>query len=245
MNPSIRLLLIATFSLSFCSCDSLQEIGQVILEDPEVAESVLSNEDVIAGLKQALEIGAEKASDLASAQDGFYKNPLLFIPFPEEAIKVKETAVQYGFGPQVEQFELTLNRAAEKAAAEATPIFIDAIKGMTIADGFAILNGADNAATLFLQEKTTPQLEAAFRPKADAAIAELKLTQYWEPLVTKYNTVNFLTGGEDIETDLTAYVTERAISGLFVHIEAREKEIRENPEARVTSLLQKVFSSVQ
>ena len=230
--------------LLFSACDTLQDISEVILEEPIATQPSLTNAEVISGLKEALKIGAEKAGDLASATDGFYKNELLFIPFPEEAQKVKETALQYGFGSQVEQFEMTLNRAAEEAAKEATPIFVNAISQMTVADGFAILNGEKDAATKYLKDKTTAELTEKFRPKVSQAIETVNLTAYWEPIITKYNTVNILTGGDDINPDLEAYVTERAIQGLFVHIEAEEAAIRENPQARVTELLEKVFGSL-
>ena len=158
-----RILLFATCtSLFLAACTELQQIGETILTTPTGTESVLSNEDVIAGLKQALEIGAEQAASLSSKVDGFNKNDLIRIPFPEDAIKVKETAEQYGLGGQVEKFETTLNRAAEEAAKQAAPIFVNAIKEMTVADGFAILNGGDNAATTYLKDKTTAQLKLQF-----------------------------------------------------------------------------------
>lgn len=239
-----KLLFSLFIVFSLVACDTLQELGEIVLEDPTSTGTSLSNQEVIAGLKEALTIGAEKAAELASATDGFYKNPALFIPFPEEAQKVKETALQYGFDNQVAQFEMTLNRAAEEAAKEAAPIFVNAIKSMTVADGFAILNGDDHAATNFLKDKTNEELTSKFRPKVAAAIETVNLTAYWEPIITKYNTVNFLTGGDDINPDLEAYVTERAIEGLFVHVATEEEKIRENPQARVTELLMKVFGSL-
>lgn len=240
-----RFILAASAAIfTFTACTELQQIGEAILtETPTTAG--LSNEDVIAGLKQALEIGAEQAASLSSKTDGFYKNDLIKIPFPEDAIKVKETAEQYGLGGQVEKFEMTLNRAAEEAAKQAAPIFVNAIKGMTVADGFAILNGGHDAATNFLKEKTTAQLRTQFEPKVSTAIQTVELTKYWEPLISKYNTVTMFTGGEQINPDLQDYITQKAIEGLFVHVAQEELKIRENPQARVTDLLQKVFGSVQ
>lgn len=237
-------LFVTSASLFLAACTELQQIGETILTTPTSTESVLSNEDVIAGLKQALEIGAEQAASLSSKADGFYKNDLIKIPFPEDAIKVKETAEQYGLGGQVEKFEMTLNRAAEEAAKQAAPIFVNAIKEMTVADGFAILNGADNAATTYLKDKTTAQLRTQFEPKVATAIETVELTKFWEPLISKYNTVTLFTGGEQINPDLQDYVTNKAIDGLFVHVAQEEKKIRENPQARVTDLLQKVFGSI-
>lgn len=203
--------------------------------------AALTNGEVIAGLKEALKVGANKAVDISSVTDGFYKNPALFIPFPEEAQKVKDIALDVGLGNQVDNFERTLNRAAEEAARQAAPIFVNVITGMTIQDGFNILNGPENAATEYLKSKTTPELSTKLSPVVSQAIDKVELTKYWEPLITKYNTVTMFTGGEEINPDLEAYVTERAIDGLFVHIAAEEKSIREYPEARITDILKKVF----
>lgn len=210
----------------------------------ETSSPTLSNAEIISALKEALVKGAEKSVSLASVQDGFYKNPKLKIPFPKDAEKVKETAINLGLSAQVEKFEETLNRAAEEAAKKATEIFVNAITDMTVQDGANILKGADNAATNYLKSKTTAQLTAEFAPIVDKAIDAVELTKYWTPLVKKYNTATRFTGGEEINTDLNAYVTERAISGLFVHVEAEEKLIRHDPIARVTDLLKKVFGSL-
>lgn len=227
----------------FTACEQLNNIeglGDIVTEP---SSSGLSNSEVIAGLREALSLGAREASNLASATDGFYKNDLLYIAFPEEAIKVKEKAIDLGLGAQVERFELTLNRAAEEAAKEAAPIFLDAISGMSVQDGFAILNGNETAATEYLRDKTNSNLRNRFSPVVNEAIDKVELTSYWEPLVKAYNTASIFTGKEEVETDLTAYVTEKAIQGLFVHIAQEEKEIRENPQARVTDLLRRVFGS--
>jgi hypothetical protein len=124
-------------------------------------------------------------------------------------------------------------------------IFVNAITNMSVSDGFAILNGGNGAATKFLKDNTTAQLVAAFSPKVDAAIATVKLTDYWNPLASKYNTAMTLTGGQKVTTDLSAFVTERAISGLFTMVEQEENKIRLDPMARVTDLLKKVFGSVK
>ena len=161
-------------------------------------------------------------------------------------MKVKEKALEWGLDGQVEKFETALNRAAEEATKEALPIFKNAILGMSISDGFSILNGGDGAATNFLKGKTTAELVAAFAPKVKAAIATVKLTDYWEPIVNKYNTfANLpLTDAEPVNPDLNEYVTERAIAGLFHMVEIEENKIRKDPMARVTDILQKVFGSL-
>jgi hypothetical protein len=153
--------------------------------------------------------------------------------------------MDWGLGSQVEKFETTLNRAAEEATKEALPIFKDAILNMSISDGFTILNGGDGAATRYLKDNTTSKLVTAFSPKVKDAISKVKLTEYWNPIITKYNSAMSLTGGEKINPDLNQYVTERAISGLFQMVEKEENKIRKDPAARVTDLLTKVFGSIK
>ena len=189
----------------------------------------IGNDEITKGLKDALNIGVENAVKSSSATDGFWKNTLIKLPFPEDAQKVKETALRFKMNGQVEKFETTLNRAAEEASKEATPIFIKAIKNMTINDGLKILNGGDGAATNYLQNATTPELKIAFLPKVKLAIEKVQLTKYWTPLISKYNTVNRFTGGQNINTDLNAYVTEKAISGLFKLVTIEENKIRKDP----------------
>ena len=223
---------------------ALQEVTEAVLTDPTSSPS-LSNDEVIAGLREALVQGTEKGVNLASAVDGFYKNDLLFIAFPPQAEVVKEKALQLGLDAQVDQFEQTLNRAAEEAVKSAATIFVQAIREMTIADGFAILQGEENSATLYLREHTTTQLQETFRPEVQSAIDNVQLTKHWEPLASKYNLAVQFTGGEPVNPDLTSYVTERAVEGLFVLIESEEKNIRKNPGARGTELLRRIFSAVR
>ena len=145
---------------------------------------------------------------------------------------------------QVDKFETTLNRAAEEAVKEALPIFKNAILSMSIQDGFSILKGGDGAATKFLKDKTTDSLVVSFLPKVKAATSKVQLTAYWNPIITKYNAAVTLTGGEKINPDLDAYVTQLAIQGLFKLVEKEENKIRKDPMARVTDILKKVFSSI-
>ena len=250
-NPMKARIVLATSAvlLLFASCSehglkALQGVTEAVLTDPSPAPS-LGNDDVIAGLREALVQGTEKGVNIASAVDGFYKNDLLFIACPPEAKKVKEKALQLGLNAQVHQFEQTLNRAAEEAVKTAAPIFGQAIREMTIADGFTILRGQENAATNYLREKTTARLQETFRPEVQSAIDKVQLTKHWEPLASKYNLAVQFTGGEPVNPDLTSYVTERTVEGLFVLIESEEKNIRKNPDIRTTELLQRVFGSVQ
>lgn len=245
MNPlkiriHISIILIgAVVSLVSCDPNSIQGILNGTSTTP-----TLTNSEVIEGLKTALEIGANQAVSTTSVVDGFWKDPKIKIPFPSEAENVKNKALQLGLNTQVQSFEQNLNRAAERAAKEATPVLVNAIKNMTVEDGFAILKGDSIAATAFLKQKTTAELTQKFSPIVQKAIDAVSLTSYYEPLATAYNTATILTGGKAVNPDLNAYVTEKALQGLFHYISIEEKKIRRDPAARVTAILQKVFGSV-
>lgn len=245
MNFKKILFPIAAITLSISACDTaLKTLETVdgILTEPTKPQ--LTNEEVVAGLREALIIGANNAGSLTSKMDGFLKNDLIRLPFPKDAQKVKDKALELGLTSQVEKFETTLNRAAEEAAKEAAPIFVNAIKEMTVQDGFAILKGGNNAATNYLKDKTTSNLVTAFQPKVKSAIEKVELTKYWEPLAKAYNTATLLTGGEKVNPDLENYVTAKAIDGLFLMVSKEEEKIRLDPVARVTDLLKKVFGSL-
>ena len=233
----IRCAVIAlALALTACSPQDLQTIL-----GSSGTPSALSNEEVIAGLKEALRLGAERAVSSTSAADGFWGNALIRVPFPEEAIKVKNTLLDLGITKPIEDFERTLNKAAEAAAKEAVPVFVDAITSMTIQDGFTILRGGENAATNFLRERTSGALRARFAPVVQNATQQVALTSYWQPLATAYNTATLLTGGKAVNPDLDAYVTDKALQGLFTVLAQEERRIRIDPLARTTALLQKVF----
>jgi hypothetical protein len=203
--------------------------------------SGLTNDEVIAGLKEALGKGAEQSVSKSSTLDGFWKDDRIRIPFPAEAQKVKNTLTNMGMSAQVQEFELTMNRAAEEAAKEALPILRDAILGMSVSDGFVILKGGDQAATNYLREKTTASLAERFRPIVERATKKVALTSYWTPLTSAYNKAGALTGQKAVDTDLDGYVTQKAIEGLFVLIAEEEARIRKDPMARTSDLLQRVF----
>ncbi|MFK8046699.1 MAG: DUF4197 domain-containing protein [Crocinitomicaceae bacterium] len=231
----------------FTQCDVLNDVaGEILSTDGSGTTAVpkLTNEEVISGLKEALTIGIQNGANLASVTDGFFKNDIIKLPFPQDAIKIKEKAIELGLTGQVDKIELTLNRAAEEASKKAAPIFVDAIKNMSIADGFAILKGGDNAATNFLKKNTTEKLVAAFSPVVQNAIETVKLTEYWNPVANKYNFAAKLMGKPEINPDLNQYVTTKGIDGLFYMVEQEEAKIRKNPAAQVTDLLKKVFGSV-
>lgn len=234
--PFIVLLLVTSISSA--------QLGDVLNKAKEEAEKKLknggglSNDDVIKGLKEALTVGTNNSTSLTSKLDGFNKNALIRIPFPQEAKRVKDEMVTLGMKKQVDKFELTLNRAAEEASKEAAPIFINAVKGMTISDGFAILKGKDDAATSYLNDKTNSQLYQKFKPSVKNAIEKVQLTQAWTPIVTTYNKIP---GVKKQNPDLDEYVTNKAINGLMVMIADEEIKIRKDPVARVSDLLKKVF----
>ena len=201
----------------------------------------LTNDEVIQGLREALSVGTNNSSGMASKVDGFYKNPSLFIPFPPDAQKVKDKMIQLGFKDRVDKFEMTLNRGAEEAAKGAAPIFLDAIKGMTIGDGFTILKGGDGAATQYLKDKTSLALHDKFTPVVKDALSKVELTKYWKPVIDTYNAIPLV---EKQNPNLDEYVTQRATAGLFTLIAAEELKIRKDPIARVSDILKKVFGSV-
>ncbi len=236
----------ATLLLS--SCDVLEEVagGLVGTGGDGTTTPSLSNGEVIKGLKEALNVGIKNSVDLTSITDGFLKNADIKLPFPKDAIKVRDKAIEWGLDGQVDKFVETLNRAAEESTKEALPIFKDAILGMSISDGFAILNGGDGAATKFLADNTTSQLTDAFAPKVKAAIEKVKLTDLWNPIITKYNTFanSPFSSAEPVEADLERYVTQKAIEGLFFMVAKEENKIRLDPLARVSDILKKVFGSI-
>lgn len=249
-----RFLPLTIMSLLLASCADMTKVAQVaavanqILNSPTgtstPSQPSLTAADIARGLKEALTIGAQNSTAQASQENGFYNNARLFIPFPEEAIKVKNTLEKAGLNKPVETFTLTLNRAAEEASKTAKPIVVSAITSMTISDALGILKGDSTAATQYLRRTTSDQLTQAFTPIVRDAISKVKLTSYWEPVVNTYNKLTFLTGGEKVNPNLEEYITQRTIDGLFVLIADEEKNIRANPAARVTDLLKRVFGSI-
>ncbi|HLV43082.1 MAG TPA: DUF4197 domain-containing protein [Brumimicrobium sp.] len=246
MNKVIQSLFIIALAITLSGCDVLGGAAETILAgDSERSDAnKLTNQEVIAGLKEALTVGIKNAVDVTAVTDGFLENNEIKIPFPESAQNMKEKAMEWGLEGQVNKIVTTLNRAAEDAAKDAAPIFIEAIKNMSVQDGFAILKGGEGAATDFLRRNTTAELVTVFAPKVQTSIEKVKLTEYWSPVSTRYNQAMTFTGGQKVDTDLNKYVTERAIDGLFTMVEKEENKIREDPAARVTDLLSKVFGSL-
>lgn len=239
----MRPLLVAAASLAFTTASaqlprSLKEAAGKV-----TSGGGLTNDEVIAGLKEALVKGADQSVLKGSALDGFWKNDAIRIPFPAEAEKMKSTLNSIGMSKQVEEFELTMNRAAEDAAKEALPILRDAVTGMSVSDGFTILKGGENAATNYLTEKTSASLREKFLPIVANSTKKVALTNYWTPLASSYNKAGKLTDAKAVDPDLDAYVTQKAIDGLFVLIAQEEQKIRQDPMARTSDLLRKVFGN--
>lgn len=215
----------------------LEKVNEVV---SGASGSSLSSNQIAEGLKQALQIGISKGSDQASAVDGYYKNALIKILMPPEAQKLETTLRKVGLGKQVDQFILSLNRSAEDAAKKAKPIFLSALTSMSIQDALGILRGGDNAATQYLKRTTNAQLMAAFTPVIDSTLQKNNATRYYSELVQTYNKIPLVT--KKVDPNLTNYATTKAIDGIFTLVGQEEKRIRENPAARVTDLLKKVFS---
>jgi hypothetical protein len=184
--------------------------------------------------------GITNGSNLASQLDGYFKNPEIKIPFPPEVRKVEDKLRQLGLGGEVDKFVLTLNRGAEDAAKEAKPIFISAIKSMTIQDAWGILKGESNAATEYLKRTTSSQLKMKFQPVIQSSLNKVNATKYYGDIVNTYNKIPLV---EDVNPNLDEYATDKAIEGLFTLIAKEEEKIRRDPVARTTDLLRKVFGS--
>lgn len=223
------------FMLGPCtSTDILQAVNDVIETPPALSES-----DIAAGLKEALVKGTGTGTATASKLDGYFKNPRLKIPFPPEITKVETKLRQLGMNGLVDDFILSLNRGAEKAATEAKPIFVDAIKSMTVKDAWGILRGEDDAATDYLRRTTSNSLEAAFKPVIKTSLDAVDATKYFTKIVNTYNKIPLI---EKVNPNLEDYATDKAMFGLFLLIEDEERKIRKDPIARTTELLKKVFA---
>ena len=201
--------------------------------------SGLSNDDIISGLKQALSLGAQKSGDKLSAADGFYKDAAVKILLPQQVQDVEKKMRMLGMGKMVDNAELSMNRAAEDASKAAAPIFLDAIKKMTVTDALKILRGTDTAATGYLRKTTTLELTTAFRPVIEASLKKVDATKYWKDVFTAYNSFS----SKPVDTDINSYVTAKALDGLFYYVAKEEVDIRKNPAARVTDILKSVFGS--
>lgn len=201
----------------------------------------LSTEEIVAGLKEALSVGANNSSSKLSAVDGFFANAAIKVLMPPEAQKVEKALRTAGMGKLVDDAILSMNRAAEDASKSAAPIFLEAIKTMSFQDAMGILRGSDTAATGYLRSKTVPALTEAFRPVIEGALEKTGATKHWKTVFETYNKLP--TTFNKVNPDLAGYVTDRGLSGLFRQVADEEMQIRKNPAARVTETLKKVFGS--
>lgn len=227
----ILVVIVAYFGLGMSSCEQLV---QVPMTETEVAM----------GLREALTVGITNAVLQTNKEDGYFGNPAIKIPFPQEA----SGAMQFMqnsqlLRPLLNDFVLKLNRAAENASAEARPIFVDAIRNINITDAWNILRGGNNAATEYLRQQTYDRLYQAFRPQVLASLNEVGAQAIWSELSTTYNAIAAFTPNlSRVNTDLAHYATTEALNGLFTVVALEEQKIRQDPAARVTDILRRVFA---
>ncbi len=207
----------------------------------DVLASLGGEENVVNGLKEALKVGTGNAIDIVSQLDGFYGNDLIKILMPEKLQKAETLLRKAGMDKLVDDLELSMNRAAEKAASSATELLVGAITEMTIEDALNILQGEENAATMYFQENTSEQLTATFKPIVETAMTEVGVTKLYQTLEDKVTGMVPLGLGDLLDIDLSRYVTDKALGGLFRMLAEEEKKIREDPEARISDLLEQIF----
>jgi len=231
------LFILLSFSIHTLKAQVLKDIINSVTKKSVSTDA--SSGDISDGLKQALQVGAERGLQKLSSVDGYFADAAVKILMPDEAKKVEQKLRGLGFGGQVDNAILSMNRAAEDAAKSAAPIFVSAIKQMSIQDAVGILRGGDFAATNYLKSKTTAELTNAFRPVIEASLAKVNATKYWNTIFNTYNKFSF----NKVNPDLSAYVTEKSLSGIFYQLGLEEQKIRKDPAARTTDLLKKVFGT--
>jgi hypothetical protein len=248
LNPAVetrknlmkKILLLSVLILGACTSAQINQTLGDVNKTLGGSPTPLTTAEVVQGLKEALIKGVSTGSDLVSRVDGYFKNPEIKIPFPPEVKKVEDKLRQVGLGNEVDKFVVTLNRGAEEAAKEAAPIFIEAIRSMTIQDAWSILRGNPDAATQYLKRTTSGLLKEKFKPVIRNSLNKVNATKYYGDIVTRYNQIPFV---QKVNPDLDDYATDKAIEGLFIMIAKEEKNIRQNPVARTTEILKRVFGS--
>lgn len=240
MKQGFFACILAALLLTSTGCETSQQILNNLPANLPTSGG-LSSAQIAAALKEALTIGTQNSANKLSAANGFFANAALKILMPPEAQKVENTLRNVGLGSVVDKAILSMNRGAEEAAKSAAPIFVNAIKQMTITDALGILKGGNSAATNYFKDKTTAALTSAFKPVIGDALKKVDATKYWSDLFSVYNKFS----STPVNTDLTAYVTEKAIAGIFQEVAVEEQKIRQDPAARVTDLLKTVFGSPQ
>ncbi|MBA2249382.1 MAG: DUF4197 domain-containing protein [Chitinophagaceae bacterium] len=233
------LVAILLFSAQFTHAQTIQSILNSLGKNKNNNTNNTNNGDIVQGLKEALRVGADSTTKRLSKVDGFFGDNFIKILMPPEALKAEKTLRSFGFGKTVDKAVLSMNRAAEDATKYVGQILWNAIKSMSITDALGILRGGDFAATDYLRRSTTQQLTTAFRPIIERSLQNVNATRYWSDVFSTYNKFS----RTQVNTDLPAYVTDKALYGLFYHIGLQEQQIRKNPAARVTDILKKVFGS--
>jgi len=237
-------LLFFSFSL-FAQKDSSNKLGGLfkkagsILSKNSSSSGSLSSAEIVSGLKEALSLGAEKSSNKLSATDGFFKDAAVKILLPKEVRDIESKMRMLGMGKLVDNAILSMNRAAEDASKAAAPIFLSAIKKMTVTDALNILRGTDTAATGYLRKTTSAELTSSFRPVIEESLKKVDATKYWKDVFTTYNRFS----SRPVDTDINSYVTSKALDGIFHYVAQEEINIRKNPAGRVTDILKKVFAN--
>ena len=229
-----KFFFILTMPLFFCGCDVLQQLPQAAGVGGAVTEAEAGQ-----GIKEALSQGLVKAALQLNKEDGFFKDAAYKVLLPPDALKIENTLRTLGLGSMVDKAILQINRGAEDAAGYAKPIFVDAIKNMSLNDAIGLVRNGDTSATHFFREKTTTQLMNAFAPVIKSSLDKVEATKYYSDIVNKYN--NFPTTFTKINPDLVSYVTAKATNALFNQVALEEKNIRTNFAARTTDILKKVF----
>ncbi|MGE5944613.1 MAG: DUF4197 domain-containing protein [Flavobacteriales bacterium] len=229
----IRKLLIFVFIFNLTACAELQQVVN------QLPQGTIGNDEIASGLRQALDFGIDKQVSKLTQTDGFFKNEMVKILLPDELKKVDKTLRDVGLGNLADEGLKVLNRAAEDAVKEATPIFVDAVKGITFADAKNILLGSDTAATQYLTSKTETALYAKFNPVIKNSFSKVGADKIWSNLITRYNALPLTA---NVNPDLTDYVTKEALKGVYTMIAVEEKDIRSNFSSRTTDLLKRVFA---
>jgi hypothetical protein len=219
-------------SVSLLSCAELGNLGAAI-------PTSITETEAAQGIREALDQGVGRGITLLNKQDGFFGSQAYKLFLPAEAQRIENTLRQLGMGSMVDRAILQINRAAEDAVGYARPIFLDAIRGMTIADAINIIRGPKDAATQYFRQKTTDKLIAAFSPTIKSSLDKFSATKYYGEVVNTYN--NFPTTLNKLNPDLPSYVVNKAVTALFDQIGQEEANIRANPVARTTEILKKVF----
>lgn len=242
MNFKTQILSLVFAAFLLFSCESFTPITGAMGQGSSSTTYTPTSGEITSGLKEALVKATGISADKLNAKDGYLGNLDVKILFPEEAQNIEKTLRSIGLGSMVDQVITSVNRAAEDAAIAAKPIFTDAIKQMSIADVKSILLGNKDAATTYFNTTTSPALTERFSPIIDTSLKKTDATKYWEDVMIRYNKVPFV---KKVDTDLTAYVTKKAIDGLFIEIAKEELKIRESISERTSPLLKKVFGYAQ